>query len=577
LGDVPPIALVALGLVLAAAAALAIVRAARRSLLARIREGWATPVDRPRKLDAMAASHRSRASLPGARGSLDDRTWIDLDLDAVFAALDRTQSTLGQHALYHRLRTAPIGDNLDAFEGLVRRMSVDVPARERAQMALSRLQDPHGYDLWWLGRPEGIDTRRWYAVFPALGAITLTLLLLAPFEPAILPALIAMLAANVALRYATDRRIGAVASAFRQLAPVIATGESLRFLDGADIDPIVEPLRASVPRLRRLKTIARWVSGDPFMLSVSPNPLAVAVSDFVSAVYEYLNLLFLLDANGVYFGARDLRAGGAGFLRMLSATGEIDAAISVASYRAGRNDWCRPRFESPGTPAVFTDVRHPLLADAVPNTIALSPSCGVLVTGSNMSGKSTFLRTLGVTAVMAQTIQTCLAEGYEAPIFKVRSCIGRADDLVAGKSYYIVEVEAVLGLVRASAGPDPHMFLLDELFRGTNAVERIAAGQAVLRELIGGPAGPGCHVVAAATHDGELVELLTGPFEAYHFGDAVGPEGLVFDHRLHPGPATTRNAIALLRLHGAPDRVLARALTCAADLDRQRGTTLAGR
>ena len=573
----PPIALIALGLLLAAAAGVAVVRAARRSLLARIRDGWGKPVDRPRKLDAIAASHRSRASLPGADGSLDDRTWIDLDLDAVFVALDRTQSTLGQHALYHRLRTAPIGGRLDVFEALVNRMSADVETRERAQMALARLQDPHGYELWWLGAPGGIETRPWYAIFPLLTAATLSVVALAFLQPGMAPALFAMLGLNLGVRFATDGRIGALAAAFRQLAPVITAGESLRFLEGNDIGAVAGPLRAAVPRLRRLKTISRWVSGNPFMLPFNPNGLASALSDVVRTAYEYLNLLFLLDANGVYFGAKELRRDGASLVRLISEMGEIDAAISVASYRAGRNDWCRPRFGPPGTPAVLTAVRHPLLAEAVPNTIELGPSSGVLVTGSNMSGKSTFLRTLGVTAVMAQTIRTCLAAEYHAPIFKVRSCIGRADDLVGGKSYYIVEVEAVLGLVRASAGPDPHMFLLDELFRGTNAVERISAGQAVLRELIGGPAGSGCHVVVAATHDGELVELLAGTFEAYHFGDAVGPGGLVFDHRLQPGPATTRNAIALLRLHGAPERVLARALTCAADLDRQRGTTLAGR
>jgi DNA mismatch repair ATPase MutS len=192
-----------------------------------------------------------------------------------------------------------------------------------------------------------------------------------------------------------------------------------------------------------------------------------------------------------------------------------------------------------------------------------------------MSGKSTFLRTVGVNAVLAQTIHTCLAGQYRAPVFHVRSYIGRADDLLAGKSYYIVEVEALLELVRASGDTAPHLFLLDELFRGTNAVERIAAGEAVLGELLQARKDASkLHIVLAATHDGELVDLVSGTFEAYHFGDSVGPDGLMFDHRLQHGPATTRNAVALLRLHGAPETLLARAVTTAEMLDRQRGTTL---
>ena len=81
----------------------------------------------------------------------------------------------------------------------------------------------------------------------------------------------------------------------------------------------------------------------------------------------------------------------------------------------------------------------------------------------------------------------------------------------------------------------------------------------------------------AATHDGELVDLLPDSYSAFHFGDVVGFDGLIFDHQLRPGPATTRNAIALLRLHGAPQGLVRRALECAAMLDAQRGTTLQGR
>jgi hypothetical protein len=139
--------------------------------------------------------------------------------------------------------------------------------------------------------------------------------------------------------------------------------------------------------------------------------------------------------------------------------------------------------------------------------------------------------------------------------------------LLAGRSYYLAEVEAVLGLVRASRGAEPHLFLFDELFRGTNAVERIAAAESVLIELLP-PAAP--HVVVTATHDAELVDLLRESYAAYHFSDRLGPDGLIFTHRLEPGPATTRNAIALLKLHGAPAPLIARALTRAATLDRQR-------
>ena len=108
----------------------------RKRRLLEIRRTWGESIARERRLDTIAASHAERCAALGTR-ALDDRTWADLDLDDVFVALDRTTSTLGQHALYHRLRTAPVGDHLDEFETLVERMRGDAAdPRARAAGAL---------------------------------------------------------------------------------------------------------------------------------------------------------------------------------------------------------------------------------------------------------------------------------------------------------------------------------------------------------------------------------------------------------------------------------------------------------
>ena len=119
--------------------------------------------------------------------------------------------------------------------------------------------------------------------------------------------------------------------------------------------------------------------------------------------------------------------------------------------------------------------------------------------------------------------------------------------------------------------------VFDELFRGTNTVERIAGAEAVLTELVLDRGRFKPHLVLAATHDGELVELLSEIYASCHVGDELGSGGLIFDHRLRPGAATTRNAIALLRLHGAPPAMVTRALQRATVLDRLRGSAPAGR
>jgi hypothetical protein len=122
------------GVTLVAASAI-LSRRTRRKLLVRIRTNWGKPRDRVHKMQAIADYYRSRIDPARTGDFLDDRTWDDLNLDAVFQRLDRTESTLGQQVLYYRLRSAPVAANLDAFEALVTRMGADGEARQRAQRA----------------------------------------------------------------------------------------------------------------------------------------------------------------------------------------------------------------------------------------------------------------------------------------------------------------------------------------------------------------------------------------------------------------------------------------------------------
>jgi len=383
---------------------------------------------------------------------------------------------------------------------------------------------------------------------------------LAPFWPPAILLLVAGLLGSLVARGLIAPSLRVVAGAFRQLNPLIAAAGALPASPTAAA-PLVGRLHQDAPRLSRLRRIASWAGRDPS---------AAVAGDLSGLLFEYLNMVLWLDGNALFFGARELRARSSELLRVIAAVGEIDAAVSVASYRAGTTAWTRPILK-PSGPVLLDDVRHPLLPDAVPASIALLPPNGVVITGSNMSGKSTFLRTVGVTTILAQTINTCLARRYEAPLFVVRSCIELADDPATGKSYYLVEVESVVALLHAARGAVAHLMLFDELFRGTNAVERIAAAEAVLAGLVATKgAEPARHVVIAATHDQELVDLLRGLYAAHHFTDSIDSHGLTFDYKLHPGPATTRNAIALLGQRGAPAEIISRALDRAQRLDTAR-------
>jgi len=284
-------------------------------------------------------------------------------------------------------------------------------------------------------------------------------------------------------------------------------------------------------------------------------------------VFELANYLLALDTNALVFVAKELESRAGALRRAFAAVGEVDGAIAIASWRSGTGRWTRPLFRPGNASVEIEELGHPLLPAGVTNTVRLAPPHGALVTGSNMSGKSTFLRSLGVAVIMSGTVNTCTARGYVCPNLRVKSCMGRSDNLIEGRSYYLDEVQGILGLVRASQSDGRHLFLLDELFRGTNAVERIAAAEATLAELAQGSTP---HVVVAATHDLELVTLLTPTFTTFHFSDQTGADGLVFDYHLTEGPSTSRNALALLESYGAPSTLIKRAIALAERLDRER-------
>lgn len=192
---------------------------------------------------------------------------------------------------------------------------------------------------------------------------------------------------------------------------------------------------------------------------------------------------------------------------------------------------------------------HPLLENAVANCVnAQGP---LLITGSNASGKSTFLKTCALCALLAQSICTCPAANYRASAFRILSSTALSDDLFSGESYYIVEIKSLKRIISAS-GSGPLLCVIDEVLRGTNTVERIAASCEVLSALACSGA-----LCIAATHDIELCSLLSESYEMYHFEETVEDEGVFFDYRLRRGMATTRNAINLLHMLGFDDSIVA--------------------
>ena len=175
----------------------------------------------------------------------------------------------------------------------------------------------------------------------------------------------------------------------------------------------------------------------------------------------------------------------------------------------------------------------------------------MLVTGSNASGKSTFLKTIGVNAILAQTIYTAAADSFETAFFRIYSSMALTDSLETKESYYMVEIRSLKRILDALDGEGPVLCFVDEVLRGTNTVERIAASSKILESMKDRNV-----LVFAATHDIELTRLLEGIYANYHFEEQVEDNDVTFSYKLEKGRAETRNAIRLLSIMGYDSTVV---------------------
>ncbi|MGH7668174.1 MAG: MutS-related protein [Gemmatimonadaceae bacterium] len=506
----------------------------------------------------MEAARAYHDAVPAAEraGAIDDRTWADLDLDDVFMALDYTESEPGRQYLYHLLRTPRASDDrLHRLDAAARWCAGAGPTVDRVRAALGRLRDPRAKWLHRLFLRELPERPRLWWVFPILTCASVACLALLGLRPDIVLIWVGICVVNVVVQLVSKPWMTGHVGAIHEVPALLRVATMLGAMDLGVLAPQGRVLAESASALRSLRRATRWLMFEPGQ-----------TNDVVAAVYEYVNLLFLLDVNAFVFSLETLRASRERIRALFDAVACIDAAQGLAAWRATLAQWCNPTFTAPCKAMRVEGLVHPLVENAVPNSLTID-GASVLVTGSNMAGKTTFVRALGVNAVLAQTLCTACATAWTSPFLEVRTSIGRDDSVLEGKSYYLAEVESVLSLVRAKDDGRQHLFLLDETFRGTNTTERVAAAFAVLRYL-----NQGLDLVVVATHDLEVIDLLGDEYVPHHFREQIANDELTFDYLLQPGPSSTRNAIALLRFMRYPAQVLADA-EASIDWQTRRGAT----
>jgi hypothetical protein len=466
-----------------------------------------------------------------ATDSVDDATWIDLEFERLFSSVDSTLTRLGSQCLYHKLRIyrddpGALEKDYAAYQVLRR----DTALREQLQLSLWPLRsdsdaltceslfgkltfNPSSSKLILLMSGASLLVFLVTALHPALawlmGAIVLCNLFIAAF-----------LRHNIYETFLATARFGRMISAAARIASVATSAA------------VAQPSRLSAifRETPDLRGSFRWFLAD-------------RSNDFVASFYFWLNLLFLADHLAAVLVERNLRRYRDTLAQVFLLVGSLDADIAIASWLQRIPAHCFPTVATEKTIALV-DGFHPLLAAPVANSIALHER-SALVVGTNMAGKTTFIKMVGTNIILGQTLGVCFSARAVIPRSTVMALIRAEHSIESGKSHFFAEMERILSFVQTAERDDCQVFLIDELFRGTNTTERVAAGKAVLESL-----GANAQVLVT-THDIELQRLLEPRFLTFHFvEDPDLPE--IFDYRLQPGISTARNAIKLLEKVGFP-------------------------
>ncbi|MBL8917801.1 MAG: DNA mismatch repair protein MutS [Myxococcaceae bacterium] len=267
-------------------------------------------------------------------------------------------------------------------------------------------------------------------------------------------------------------------------------------------------------------------------------------------MHPVINVLTLWDLHVLFRVERWRAEHGRGVRGWFDALAQLEALSAFAGYTFERPTDVFPEVLDEGFTFEAKGLGHPLLEKPVRNDVALDgPGQALIITGSNMSGKTTLMRTMGLSTVMALAGLPVTATSFRVGRAQVLTSMRVKDSLERGVSYFYAEVQRIkLLLDTARAHPNACLFLLDELFMGTNAKERSLASKHLMRELLSlGAAG------AVTTHDLALCELeqeLTGKTRNVHFRDVVIEGEMTFDYSLRPGVVTTTNALEVLRRAG---------------------------
>lgn len=479
-------------------------------------------------------------------GQLDDITWNDLGMDELFKRMNYTLSATGEEYLYYTLRTLKQEErDLLHLEDVVSYFMEHPDERVKIQFQISRLGYMGKFSLYdYLDNLDYLGERsNRKSILQNLMFLPFTALLWINFSMGII-GLVVLMVYNIITYFKEKNEIDPYITSFAYIMRLLEVGDGLEKVRIPVCEKEWEQMCLHRKVMQAMRRNSFWVM-DPGRGQAGGNIL--------EAIMDYVRMVFHVDLLKFNNMLKHLRNHIEDVDALIGVMGFLETAVAVGLYRSSlKEGYCLPVFVENGKGLSLEAGYHPLLSRPVKNGI--NAERGVLLTGSNASGKSTFLKTVAINTVFAQTIHTCTADSFQSAFYQVYSSMALKDDLGSGESYYIVEIKALKRILDAAKEGGKVLCFVDEVLRGTNTVERIAASTQILKSLRGSNI-----LCFAATHDIELTRLLEEEYDNYHFSEEVRDGDVMFDYKLQEGRATTRNAIRLLELMGYDKEIIEKA------------------
>ncbi len=485
--------------------------------------------------------------------TLSDKTCNDLDFQELFMFIDRTNSKVGQQYLYNKLRNIP-ADSTENIknERLLDEFTNNSDFRVSVQSQLSKLNDSEVYYIATLFQDEILKPPKWYFVVPLLSFTSVLSFIMAFFNPVFFLVILGLSIINIVIHFLNKKNLYNYFSSIPQLSKLNGVAQELYKND------ILKEIK---PNLMKSASVINKVSNRMSFFN-----LEVEIQSdqriLFWAMLELIKIVFLIEPLFLFGTLKRIDTKRTEIEDVFLFVGEIDAIISIASLRKGLNNFCTPKIIDGQKRLYAQDVYHPLIENCVKNNLKVDDK-SILLTGSNMSGKTSFIRTIAINAITGLTINTCFAKHFSMPRVRIFSAIRISDDLMNDRSYYFEEVITIKEMIDKSEDVNLNLFLLDEIFKGTNTVERISAGKAVLSSL-----NKDNNIVFVSTHDIELADLLKDEYDLYHFSEIVDHKTVDFDFKLKEGKLKNRNAIRILQINDYPESIIKEAIEISEELDK---------